>query len=135
LLVWNPFIRDPHYMLKLRQAVDAYKVREVTPACTSSSSNSPRVRRTILGSVSVSKDPANASSDTTSTVSSSANSSGTRIDDLSVSYYAALDKADAALDTWVLRYARTDPRGSIRTVGHILVLVGKKSPVTILTFC
>ena len=125
LLVWNPFLRDPHYMLKLRQAVDAYKTRlkklrtidcsSTTVDCTSTP---PRLRKTVLGTVTIVKDGIAVSS------SFSGNLSSGKCED--ESYYEALAKADAALDTRVLKYARRDPKGFIRIVGHVLVLSGTK---------
>jgi hypothetical protein len=127
LLVWNPFIRDPHYMLKLRQAVDAYKIRlkELkTIDCSSTidcSLTPPRLRKTVIGTVTIAKDVVAASSSGSGKVGIS------RYED--ESYYKDLAKADAALDTRVLKYARKDPKGFIRVVGHVLVLSGMENTV------
>lgn len=100
IILWNPFLREPHFMLKLRRAVERYHdpnlhpLPLVFPKHATTSSGSVRKRRGYKAKPSpkLAVDPQEAAA------------------------------ADAVLDSVFLRFARQQPERYLKVVGHLLVM-------------
>lgn len=130
ILVWNPFVREPHFMLRLEEALEDYleeypngkgqqlKKKHSTTATASggeqltSGTNNDGLRQRPFRSSSIDEKEDAA-------LSSAAQSARNRTPQEETT---AANKADQALDSVFLRLARSHPRIYLRTVGHLLVI-------------
>lgn len=125
IIVWNPFVREPHFMLKLEEALDeclakqqgnnnseqptACSSDEAIPSAITSNDTTPLRRR----KPNTEKPPTEISSPTVPRIG---NQSTKEVNP------GAAKQADLALDSIFLRCARSHPQLYLKTVGHLLVM-------------
>lgn len=116
IMTWNPFIKDPYFMLHLQQAVDSYLQESTTSNSIivnhDDKKSSVRSRKRAGSNASVKHD------------------NGSKHEKLQISTGKLTKKeleaatiADQCLDNYFVRYARRNPLKYIKIIGHLMVMV------------
>lgn len=111
IMVWNPFLKEPHFMLKLNNAVDAYNFRhnnKVPNNHFNPTNNSPAVMKLRKR---------NSCKDTMKEIVDSIEST-----DASIDLIASKQADSEVMDNCFIRFARNHPVTYLRIVGHLLVM-------------
>jgi len=118
IMTWNPFIKEPHFMLKLQQAVDAYlQENNATASSLSSKSNQNYDKKSNLRSRKRTGSNASIENESHEKLQISTGKKLTKKE------LEAAAIADQALDNWFVRYARRHPLKYIKIIGHLMVMV------------
>jgi hypothetical protein len=141
IMVWNPFLREPFFMLRLQQAVINYNNRSIKVMSIDTSNDSVRASPLITprGST-LRKSPGGRPTKLKQVVNDDSNSSiqpntskinrtqhGHEVNEFPQSSLGSDEielamAADKFLDTKLLRWARYQPKSYLRLIGHILVM-------------
>jgi len=126
---WNPFLKEPHFMLRLQQAVNSYTRKQKQIQNGSPCSSSPKkLKDKHITSTLWNKKNRSKSNDgswcypnhTCCACSNPIEVNETR--QLSVDEVNAATEADKCLDTRILRFARNKPQTYLKVIGHLLVM-------------
>jgi len=113
IMTWNPFLKEPYFMLRLQQAVDDY-LKE----------NSSVVSEVHQKKLSSGTSRRRTSSNATKEISNGLHDmlkAPTGV--LTKKELEAAERADQALDSYFVRYARRYPLRYIKIIGHLMVFV------------
>lgn len=99
ILLWNPFYKEPHFMLKLKNSIENYKTNLILQK------NSPTKSSTNKRKKFKSK-----------------SNNNLKLNENSKFYLEEAEKADQALDSIFLRFARRNPKLYLKILGQLLVI-------------